>query len=276
MAFKLFVRREIAERLDETYQFEQWANDSAGQDYYDIHCSVIDERETSVPTIQHALSGTGKRILESGCGTGRWMAYFERLGHLAFGVDDSAMPLRLAKQRAPSFRLVRGDAVVSPFKTGSFDAVFSSYVAEHFENGPEPLFREIHRVLKPDGLILVVVPYNNLFRRLFTNRVLQGFYAYCGLTGRDVAFTELHFSRAEMDGFLTRSGFVIERVEPDDFKLPWAKGLSVDLGRFIMPRPFVPGSWEVNGVGQVIARTLNSISPWICCSGIFYVARAAK
>jgi len=276
MAFKLYVRREIADGLDETYQFEDWADGSSGQDYYDIHCSVIEERETCVPTMRRVLSGSGKRILESGCGTGRWMAYFERLGQQAYGVDDSRLPLRLAKSRAPAFRLVRGDAVVSPFKESSFDAVFSSYVAEHFENGPEALFREIHRVLKPNGLFLVVVPYNNLFRRWITNSALRCFYAYCRLTGREVAFTELHFSRAEMNGYLERSGFAIEHVEPDDFRLPWAKGLCVDLGRFVAPRPYVPGTWELNAFGRFLAQALQAISPWIASSGIFYVARAVK
>ncbi len=276
MAFKLYVRREIADGLDETHQFENWADGASGKDYYDIHCSVIEERETCVPTMRQVLSGSGKRILESGCGTGRWMAYFERLGHQAYGVDDSPLPLRLAKTRAPGFRLVRGDAVVSPFQESSFDAVFSSYVAEHFENGPEALFREIHRVLKPNGLFLVVVPYNNLFRRWITNRALQCFYAYCRFIGREVAFTELHFSRAEVDGFLKRSGFAIEHVEPDDFRLPWAKGLCVDLGRFVAPRPYVPGTWELNAFGRLLAQALQAISPWIASSGIFYVARAVK
>jgi len=274
MPFKLYVRREIADRLDETYLFESWAEAMSGADYYDIHCSVIDERETCVATLTRALAGGRKRVLESGCGTGRWLAYIERLGHTTVGLDDSAAPLRLAKARAPAFRLVQGDAVTGPFKDRSFDVVFSSYVAEHFENGPEALLREIYRLLKPDGLLILVVPYNSAFRRWFTNHALHLFYLYCRLTGREVAFTELRFSQAEMDAYLSRTGFRVAHVEPDDFRYPWAKGLSLDLGRFVLPRSAAAGSWELNSFGRVLARVFHRLSPWFCCSGVLYLARA--
>lgn len=274
MSFKQYVRAEIAARLDETYQFENWAGDMAGAAYYDVHCSVIEARETCVPTLRRVLGAPGKQILESGCGTGRWMAFFERLGHRTVGVDDSAAPLRIAKRHAADLRVVRADARACPFRTQSFDVVFSSYVAEHFEDGPEALLREIHRLLKPNGLLLMIVPYNNALRRILTNRVLQVFYLLSRLRGRPLAFTEFRYARREMERYLQRAGFCVEHVEPDDFRYPWAKGLSLDLGRFVLPRSAAPGTWELNPVGCLLARLLNAISPWVACAGVFYVARA--
>jgi SAM-dependent methyltransferase len=273
VSFKQYVRSEIAAGLDETYRFESWASGAPGDAYHAIHCAIIEAYETCVPTLRRVLAGGGKRILESGCGTGRWMAYFEQLGHQAYGVDDSAAPLQIAKRRRPQLRLVRGDAVDGPWRAQSFDVVFSAYVAEHFEDGPEPLFREIHRLLKPNGVLVVVVPYDSIFRRLITHRVLELFYLLARLRGQPLAFTEFRYSRADMDGFLQRSGFHIEHVEPDDFRLPWGKGLSLDLGPLVRPRGAEPGSWHLNWFGRVLARTLNSISPWLSCAGILYVAR---
>jgi SAM-dependent methyltransferase len=273
MPFKQYVRAEVAEGLDETYQFETWANDVRSGQYHDVHVSVIKERETSADTLSRFLAGSRKRILESGCGTGRWIAFFDRLGHEAHGVDDSSGPLRVARHHAPTMRLARADVIACPFPDAVFDAVFSSYVAEHFVDGPEELFREIHRLLKPDGLLLVVVPYNNWFRRLFTNRVLGCFYVLCRLRGRALAFTEFRYSQGEMTRALQRSGFRVEHVEPDDFHFPWGKGLSLDLGPLVRPRGAAVGSWELNRFGRLLARVLNAISPWACAAGILIVAR---
>jgi SAM-dependent methyltransferase len=273
MPFKQYVRAEIAAHLDETYRFEDWAADLRGRDYYDVHVSVIEEHETCVPTLRRVLDGTGKLILESGCGTGRWMAFFERLGHVPIGVDDSAGALGAARAYDGDLRLVRGDIVASPFRSASFDVVFSSYVAEHFEAGPDALFAEIHRLLKPAGLLLLVVPYDNLFRRLFTDRALQAFYLVSRLRGRPLAFTEHRFSRAELTACVERSGFRVEHVEPDDFRPPWAKGLSLDLGPLVRRRGSRWGTWEMNAFGRALHRVLNAVSPWICAAGILVVAR---
>jgi SAM-dependent methyltransferase len=270
MAFKQFVRAEIAAGLDETYQFEQWSIEASGDAYYDVHLAVIEEFETCIPMLRRVLSGRDLRILESGCGTGRWMAYFERLGHRAFGIDDSPGPLRVAHRHKPTMRLTRGDVVQSPFLDESFDVVFSSYVAEHFEDGPVMLLRELHRVLKPNGLLLLIVPYNNTFRRWITNRVLRAFYAVAALRLQPLAFTEFRYTEPEVRSFLQQADFDVEHAEPDDFHLPLGKGLSLDLGPLVLARP---GTWELNAIGRMLARVLNGISPWLCCAGIMCVAR---
>jgi SAM-dependent methyltransferase len=279
MSFKQYLRREITLGLDETYtEDEAWAKDHPGLGYYEHHLSIIDAHERAAPIFREYLTGrAGLRILESGCGSGRWMAFFETLGHRAYGVDDSWGALRVARRHDPAMRLVKADALRTPFADGSFDAAFSSYVAEHFEDGPEELFREIHRVLKPDGLFFVVVPFNNTFRRLVVNPMLRAFYAVWRARGKPLGFTEFRYTKGEMDGFLRRTAFDVLRVEPDDFVLPWTKGLFVDLsdvGSFVRYEHKPP--FEFGPFGQTIVRVFQSAGVWHCCAGIFYVARARK
>jgi SAM-dependent methyltransferase len=277
MAFKQFLKIQIAKGLDETYVLEDWAAAHPGKSYYDVHLSTIDRHEMATPTFRRYLGGGGMRILESGCGTGRWMALFERLGNRPVGLDDSAGPLAVAREHDPEMRLVRSDALRSPFRDGAFDAAFSSYVAEHFEDGPERLFREIRRVLKPGGLFFVVVPHNNAFRRLVVNPALRVMYAVWKLRGLGLGFTEFRYTKAEMDGFLARSGFEVIEVLPDDYYLPWSKGLFVDVcdvGSFFNYEPKPP--YEFGPRGQRLVRLLQRAGLWHTSGGLFYVARAAS
>jgi ubiquinone/menaquinone biosynthesis C-methylase UbiE len=277
MSYKQRLRAEITAGLDETYVHEPWAEDFPGKAYFDVHLSTIEEHETATPIFKEFLAPGGLKILESGCGTGRWMAYFERLGNRSFGIDDSGGPLRAAREHDPDMNLVRANALATPFHDNSFDAAFSSYVAEHFEDGPGLLFREIHRVLKPGGLFFVVVPYNNWFRRLVVNPIVSLLCGILILCRRRLAFTEYRYTQAEMDGFVSRAGFEVLRTVPDDYKLPWSKGLFCDLCDvasffYYEPRPL----YEFRLLGRTVAALLQRISPWLACGGIFYVCRARK
>jgi len=275
--FKQYLRKEITKGLDETYTEEHWAKETPGRAYYDVHLSTIEKHEMATPIFRQYLGAGGLRVLESGCGTGRWMAFFEKLGNTAFGIDDSAGPLRVAREHDPKMNLCRANVVQSPFKANSFDAVFSSYVAEHFEDGPGILFREIHRVLKPGGLFFVVVPYNNTFRRFVVNPSLRAFYALWKLRGKELGFTEFRFYKEEMDGYLAQTGFETVAVHPDDYYLPWSKGLFVDLcdvGSFVHFEHKPP--YEFGPFGQRVIRAIQSAGLWHSCEGIFYVTRAKK
>lgn len=277
MSFRQCSPAALAKGLDETYRAEDWAASFPGRSYYERHIAVIERYEMAVPTFKEFLGSGGMRILESGCGTGRWMAYFESLGNRAFGVDDSWGPLQVAREHNGATRMVRSDAVSTPFQPNVFDAAFSSYVAEHFQEGPEALFREIHRVLKPEGLFFLVVPFNNTFRRFVVNPLLRRAYRQWARRGDSVSFAEFRFAKEEVDGFLTRSNFEILRVLPDDFTLPWFRGLFVDLcdvGAFYdyYPKPL----FTFSGWRAIIARAIRAVGIWHSCEGIFYVARARK
>ena len=274
MSFKQYLPAHVAAGLDETYKAE--TTSGSGPEYYAQHIGIIEEHEMMAPVLKECLGAGGMRILESGCGTGRWMAYFDKLGNWTAGIDDSAGPLRVARHHDPGLPLVRGNAVVTPFKSASFDVVFSSYVAEHFEEGPEILFREIHRLLKPNGLFLVVVPFNNAFRRVLVNPALRVFGAYWRLRGWPLAFTEFRYSQREMQGFLQQTQFTIERVLPDDFILPWSKGLFVDFCDLSIFFNHMPKPYEFGPRGQRIARFIHRFGIWTCCAGVFFIARARK
>jgi ubiquinone/menaquinone biosynthesis C-methylase UbiE len=277
VSFKQYLIAEVIAGLDETYKVEDWEKEYPGKQYFDLHINTIEEHERATETFRKYLGGGGMKILESGCGSGRWMAYFEKLGNRSYGVDDSPGPLGTARAHDPTMNLTRADALATPLKSDSFDAAFSSYVAEHFEEGPEELFREIHRVLKPGGLFFVVVPYNNTLRRYLINPILMVFWKIWKIMGWGLGFTEFRYTREEMDGFLRRTNFETIEVLPDDYYPPWAKGLFCDvcdLGCFVGYEHKPP--YEFGRVGRAINRLIRSFGIWQSCGGIFYVCRAVK
>jgi SAM-dependent methyltransferase len=95
-------------------------------------------------------------ILDAGCGTGNNLAHLRRFGRTV-GVDLSADALRLCRSRGVA--AARGNLLALPFADGSFDAVTSFDVIYHrWVADDRVAVREIARVLRPGGLLLLRVP----------------------------------------------------------------------------------------------------------------------
>jgi 2-polyprenyl-6-hydroxyphenyl methylase/3-demethylubiquinone-9 3-methyltransferase len=93
----------------------------------------------------------GRRILDLGCGKGRFAAHLRKAGASVVGLDGSAAMLAAA----PGLDRVRGSARRLPFAAGTFDGVVAIEVLEHVgEIGP--VLAEIGRVLKPGGRLAIV------------------------------------------------------------------------------------------------------------------------
>ncbi|HCG73391.1 MAG TPA: 3-demethylubiquinone-9 3-O-methyltransferase, partial [Nitrospina sp.] len=57
--------------------------------------------------------------------------------------------------------LAQTDVHALPFPKSFFGAYLSYGVVEHFPQGPQQAILEAHRVLKPGGLIFMMVPADN-------------------------------------------------------------------------------------------------------------------
>jgi len=111
----------------------------------------------------------GYRVLDIGCGLGRHS--FEALTRgarvVAADLDDAALKdvsqmsaAMIAEDQAPlgaTLECVHADALHLPFEDGSFDRIIASEVMEHIPDD-EAAMRELHRILKPGGVVAVTVP----------------------------------------------------------------------------------------------------------------------
>jgi len=101
-----------------------------------------------------------KAVLEVGCGNGYLLSRYARHGARVWGVDLTRTAVALAQQRFELGALrgyfAQGDAQRLPFRDGSFDLVVSAGVLHHVPDIAAAI-AEIHRVLKPAGLFVIML-----------------------------------------------------------------------------------------------------------------------
>ncbi len=95
------------------------------------------------------------RALELGCAGGRFLEILRRQGWQAEGLELAEAPVAEARRRG--FRVHQGAFRPGLYEAASFDAVFAWMVLEHLHDPPGAL-REIHRLLKPGGRVMLSVP----------------------------------------------------------------------------------------------------------------------
>jgi SAM-dependent methyltransferase len=108
----------------------------------------------------------GDRVLDLGCGAGRFVAALRDAGIDAVGVELAEAALSRARTNVPGadLRLVEPDGSL-PLDHGSVDLVWCSEVLEHVPD-TAGLLSEARRVLKTRGRILVTTPAHDLPRRV--------------------------------------------------------------------------------------------------------------
>jgi SAM-dependent methyltransferase len=94
-------------------------------------------------------------ILDAGCGSGRNMVELAHHG-IVTGVELSSTSVQLAREREAG-EVLEGSVMDMPLDDDSFDLTVSLDVIEHLEDDVGAL-RELRRVTKPGGALLVTVP----------------------------------------------------------------------------------------------------------------------
>jgi len=110
----------------------------------------------------------GKRILELGCGTGRFSLNMASKGKPTILMDIALQMLNVTRSKLHSsshqFMGINGSIYQLPFENGWFDAAYSINVFNHLEY-LKSAFSEVNRILKEDGLFLV--NFANLYSYYF-------------------------------------------------------------------------------------------------------------
>lgn len=170
--------------------------------------SHIDDTDARLNAILSRLGDPkGKKILEVGCGKGRISKIFKARGADVYGIDIAEKFLNEAKLIRPG-GFLKAEAASLPYKADTFDAVVLLEVIEHI---PDllPAFKELTRVLKKDGL-LVIVDRNkfsvNNRRFLVPNLIIKRYHELKNewMYPNDFPFREIWFNPHRVHGLFRR------------------------------------------------------------------------
>ncbi len=139
MKHNVFANSETANSYDAYYQTE------FGKKVDEIERQIVGSLIQDVPRT---------RMLELGCGTGHWSAYFIDQGFGLTGIEISEAMLKLALQKELNADFIQADSQDIPFGDESF-AVVSSITMLEFVDNQDSVFQEIYRVLKPGGWLIL-------------------------------------------------------------------------------------------------------------------------
>jgi SAM-dependent methyltransferase len=110
---------------------------------------------------QASRRGTGarERVLDAGCGTGRFLEVLHilRPDLERVGVEWNSAAANRARHKSGA-TVVRGSVNALPFSDAAFDAVVAADVLCHAAVDPDLALPELRRVLRPGGRVVVNMP----------------------------------------------------------------------------------------------------------------------
>ena len=155
---------------------------------------------------------------------GGFLARMSRLGWLAHGVEPDSNAAELAA-RLPGVTVYRCTLEDAGLPSNHFDAITLNHVIEHLDT-PDRTLREIARVLKPGGTVVVTTPNiagrgHRRFRSnwyhldlprhavMFSPQSLQSLTTACGLKMRDLFTIGRQVEQTYLaSGLIARNGHI--------------------------------------------------------------------
>lgn len=185
-----------------------------------------------------------RRLLEVGCGRG---FYVNTIGRLfpklkIWGVDLNNDYLKKADKLDGKVKLIRADVSKLPFEDNYFDKVIASEILEHVEDDSKAL-REIFRVLRPGGRLIVTVPNKNypflwdplnyILEKTTGKHLPSNIWWLSGIW----ADHKRLYDTNDLRGRVEKSGFVIDSVRTvTHYCLPWSHFLFYGIGKNLVEK----------------------------------------
>jgi ubiquinone/menaquinone biosynthesis C-methylase UbiE len=152
------------------------------------------------------------RILDVGCGSYPYFLTTTKFKE-KYGIDPS-VNLSLVEDAGIIFKKIKIDKKTLPFENNYFDVVTMLAVFEHInQNELIPVIKEIKRVLKKDGVLIITTPAP------WSDRLLHKM-ALIGLISSEEIHEHKHnHSKHKIENILESAGFEKEKIKSGFFEL---------------------------------------------------------
>lgn len=175
-----------------------------------------------VPVVQSFVGRRGGRLLDLGCHGGYLTAIISQTSQAAVtGIDISEDAIIYARRQSPEITFLVGDLQQPlPFSERSFETVTAFDVLEHIPRLGQVL-SEIHRVLVPDGRLVLGVPRDTRLFRI----VWRWWTKIRGMVWQDVHVHD--FTSDDLQRLAREHGFELVRQHISH----WGMYLAMELRR---------------------------------------------
>ena len=239
------------------------------------------EVKNDYPRMLNAILDNSKQdcaVLEGGCGLGKFLFFLRENGYNnLIGVDFADKPLQIIKKRDSSIVVKNGNINQLPITDNSIDMYLSMGVIEHFEEGPQKSLNEAMRVLKKNGILILAVPYQNLYRctirKYVTMPLLKIFKP--SFRNKNRIFYQYYYSKRDLRKFINQSGFeIMDWFYYDQYHTKSQRiGISLEF-------PFTKKNnnkpYDLNWVGKSIAIISELFSKCIFSSSIAFIVKKPR
>jgi len=118
-------------------------------------------RYNNCVSLINAHTKKGSKVLDAGCGDGVFSYLVSKSGYRVSGVDLSPEAIKsgisITRQKGEEIDFKQGSVYEIPWEDNTFDTSASTEVIEHLDDVPQ-FIRELKRVTKPEGAIIITTP----------------------------------------------------------------------------------------------------------------------
>jgi SAM-dependent methyltransferase len=192
------------EQSDEQYWYNYWKARLDADYYLSAEAKPLASDELGKVLLQ-SMPPQGLH-LEAGCGAGYWVAALKHHGFNIEGIEYTQNLVELVHSVYPQLPIRWGNALNIDTPNDYYDSYLSFGVVEHRIEGPEPFLAEAYRILKPQGKIVISVPFFGPIRRL------KSWLSLYDTKQPVLPFFQYGFTQRQFTAHLQQAGFAIEAI----------------------------------------------------------------